>query len=64
VSDLQTKIIFEEMPECEELLQMCEDIFLARQVGDVDLEYQLYRELVEVYRSPEQIIERTRLKTE
>jgi hypothetical protein len=28
------------------------------------LEYQLYRELVEVYRSPEQIIERTRLKTE
>jgi hypothetical protein len=36
-----------------------QDIFLARQDGDLELEESLYRELIELYRSPERIILRT-----
>jgi hypothetical protein len=32
---------------------------LARQDGDLELEESLYRELIELYRSPERIILRT-----
>jgi piezo-type mechanosensitive ion channel component 1/2 len=59
ITDLSYRIVFEDMPECDELLSYCEDIFLARQDGDLPLEEELYRELIELYRSPERIILRT-----
>jgi hypothetical protein len=59
VTDLAFRIIYEDMPACEELISYCEDIYLARQDGDLVLEEELFRELVEIYRSPETIIGRT-----
>jgi hypothetical protein len=54
-----TRIMFEDMNEVDELRSFCKDIFLARQDGDLELEESLYRELIELYRSPERIILRT-----
>lgn len=59
VTDLAFRIIYEDMPACEELISYCEDIYLARQDGDLALEEELFRELIEIYRSPETIIGRT-----
>lgn len=59
VTDLAFRIIYEDMPACEELISYCEDIYLARQDGDLVLEEELFRELIEIYRSPETIIGRT-----
>lgn len=59
VTDLAFRIIYEDMPACDELISYCEDIYLARQDGDLVLEEELFRELIEIYRSPETIIGRT-----
>jgi hypothetical protein len=59
ITDLALRIVLEDMPECDELLSYCEDIFLARQDGDLKLEEDLFRELIELYRSPERLILRT-----
>lgn len=59
ITDLSYRIVFEDMPECDELLSYCEDIFLARQDGDLKLEEELFRELIELYRSPERLLLRT-----
>ena len=59
ITDLAFRIIYEDMPACEELISYCEDIYMARQDGDLVLEEELFRELVEIYRSPETIIGRT-----
>jgi hypothetical protein len=59
VTLLYTRIMFEDMPECDEIISYCKDIFLARQDGDLELEEELFRELIELYRSPERLILRT-----
>ena len=52
-------IMFERMENCEGLLQWCEEIHSARKNGDLDTESFLANELLEIYRSPEKIIEKT-----
>ena len=64
VSDLQYNIVFEDMPEPIDLITMCEDIFMARETGDLHLERDLYNELIQLYRSPESLIAVTRRKEE
>jgi hypothetical protein len=55
-------IMFENLPECNELLRLCKDIILARNDGDLLLEEELSNELIQIYRSPDSIIEKSRLK--
>ena len=43
------------------LLTWCEDIFLARQMQELVLEEELYKELISVFRSQERLIEVTDL---
>lgn len=62
VSDLQVTIIYKDMPEPIDLVTMCEDIFTARQDREFVLERELYQELIELYRSPEALIEITKRK--
>ena len=67
----------EDMPNCDELLQLCtfaifffslrsnkylSDAMLARQYGDTVLEELLFCELLQVYRDPQLLIERTKEK--
>ena len=57
---LSQSIMFEYMPDSLALLQLCDDITLARQDGDLALEEELAKELLEIYRSPELIIQKTK----
>lgn len=61
-SGVSRDIMFENLPDCDDLLELCKDIILARLDGDLLLEEELSNELIQIYRSPETIIEKTRVK--
>ena len=52
-------IMFQQMPDCLALLQLCDDIILARQDGDLKLEEDLVDELIHIYRCPDFLVEKT-----
>jgi len=56
VAGLTQRIIYEDLPYPDELIVMCEDVFMARKDRDLVLEEELYTELIQLYRSPERII--------
>jgi len=62
VSKLYLQIPYEDMPDPSDIMNQCEFIFAARQMGDLDLEEELYWELIELYRSPEEIKRRSNRK--
>lgn len=49
---------------CLLFFQLCLDIYLVRESGDLDLEEDLFAKLVFLYRSPETMIEWTRERKE
>lgn len=51
----------EDLPYVDRILQLCCDIYLAREQGDFNLEEDLYAKLIFLYRSPETMIRWTRL---
>jgi len=63
VNSLVSRIYLDDMPNVEKLMKMCEDIFIARQCGDLLLEEYLYRELIDLFRAPARLVEITK-KTE
>ena len=63
VSGLVPKIIYENLPDGgDEILQMVRDIFNARADRDLVMEEALWRELLELYRSPQRLQEITKIK--
>ena len=42
------------------IMRLCDDIYMARQSGQMEVEQALFRELIELYRSPESIIHYTK----
>ena len=50
------------MPDPNDITRLCEYIFAARQTGNLDLEEELYWELITLYRSTEEIIARSKKK--
>ncbi|ELP86156.1 hypothetical protein EIN_328330 [Entamoeba invadens IP1] len=52
-------IMFKDLPDCLGLLQLCDDIIIARQDGDLRLEEDLVNELLLIYRKPALLFERT-----
>jgi len=60
-SGLAHRIMFVLLPNPYDLLQLCHDIILARMDGDLLLEEELSNELIQIYRSPESIIDHTRI---
>ena len=62
VSSLIQRIYLDDMPNVDDLLHMCEDIFIARYYKDLMLEEQLYRELIELFRSPDRLVDKTKSK--
>eukprot|EP00163_Fabomonas_tropica_P011280 TRINITY_DN2192_c0_g1_i21.p2 TRINITY_DN2192_c0_g1~~TRINITY_DN2192_c0_g1_i21.p2 ORF type:complete len:186 (+),score=53.42 TRINITY_DN2192_c0_g1_i21:449-1006(+) len=59
VSGIVQRIPLEDMPQTDSLMKDVMDIYLARQDGDFVLEETLYKELIEVYRSTEEMIARS-----
>ncbi|XP_078441364.1 piezo-type mechanosensitive ion channel component [Wolffia australiana] len=59
-SDLRMRIPFENLPSCDRLVAICEDIYAARAEGALDVEEVLYWTLVKIYRSPHMLLEYTK----
>lgn len=55
-------MIYEEMPDTEQLFEICEGIFIAQLEGDLVKEKRLYDLLIRMYRSPETLIKITGAK--
>ncbi|KAF3454410.1 hypothetical protein FNV43_RR04857 [Rhamnella rubrinervis] len=60
-SDLRMRIPFENLPSCDRLLAICEDIYAARAEGELEVEEVLYWTLVKIYRSPHMLLQYTKL---
>ncbi|KAI3979667.1 hypothetical protein MKX01_013762 [Papaver californicum] len=59
-SDLRMRIPFENLPSCDRLIAICEDIYAARAEGELEVEEVLYCTLVKIYRSPHMFLEYTK----
>ncbi|EXC31832.1 hypothetical protein L484_020660 [Morus notabilis] len=60
-SDLRMRIPFENLPSCDRLLAICEDIYAARAEGELEVEEVLYWTLIKIYRSPHMLFEYTKM---
>ncbi|XP_057780295.1 piezo-type mechanosensitive ion channel homolog isoform X2 [Salvia miltiorrhiza] len=58
-SDLRMRIPYENLPSCDRLIAICEDIYAARAEGELRVEEVLYWTLVKIYRSPHMLLEYT-----
>ncbi|KAI4301305.1 hypothetical protein L6164_034596 [Bauhinia variegata] len=59
-SDLRMRIPYENLPSCDRLIAICEDIYAARAEGELAVEEVLYWTLVKIYRSPHMLLEYTK----
>ncbi|KAL3849827.1 hypothetical protein ACJIZ3_011709 [Penstemon smallii] len=58
-SDLRMRIPYENLPSCDRLIAICEDIYAARAEGELGVEEVLYWTLIKIYRSPHMLLEYT-----
>ncbi|XP_045785084.1 piezo-type mechanosensitive ion channel component isoform X13 [Maniola jurtina] len=63
-SGIYTKIMFDDLPNVDRVLQLCLDIYLVREALELSLEEDLFAKLVFLYRSPETMIKWSRPKDE
>lgn len=59
-ADIRMRIPYENLPSCDRLTAICEDIYAARAAGELILEEGLFWTLVRIYRSPHALLEYTK----
>ncbi|KAI6218637.1 Piezo-type mechanosensitive ion channel component 2 [Aphelenchoides fujianensis] len=57
-----TAVIVTEMPNPDYLLRVCQDLYIAREARDFELEEDIFAKLIFLFRSPESLVKWTRLK--
>ncbi|KAK3255833.1 hypothetical protein CYMTET_35007 [Cymbomonas tetramitiformis] len=62
VSGLQSRIIFENMQMIDYPWDLCRDIYHARADKELEIEEYLYKSLVDLYRNPDRLYDKTLLK--
>eukprot|EP00002_Diphylleia_rotans_P034972 TRINITY_DN7580_c0_g2_i2.p1 TRINITY_DN7580_c0_g2~~TRINITY_DN7580_c0_g2_i2.p1 ORF type:complete len:2095 (-),score=426.44 TRINITY_DN7580_c0_g2_i2:1764-8048(-) len=62
VTNLQQRIMFDDLPNVARLQLLCNDIFNARAERDLRMEHEFYLRLIDIYRSPETLIVVTKPK--
>ncbi|KAF6156116.1 hypothetical protein GIB67_024086, partial [Kingdonia uniflora] len=50
-SDLRFRIPFENFPSSKRLLDICDHIYAAREIGALELEEEFYLLLIQIYRT-------------
>jgi hypothetical protein len=58
-ANITMKVIYEEMPSCDQLIELCDSIYMSRKENDLMREKTLYDLLIRIYRSPELLIQLT-----
>ncbi|XDV31269.1 hypothetical protein PO909_033991, partial [Leuciscus waleckii] len=61
---ISRSIMYEELPCVDRVLKLCNDIFVVREAGEMEMEEQLFDKLIFLYRSPETMIKMTHQKNE
>jgi hypothetical protein len=61
ITRLSQQIMFENLPQADTLIRLCDAIYLCREFGHLDLEETLFSELILVYRSSEGLMAWTEL---
>ena len=64
ISGLTTRIMYEDLPNPAPVLKICSDCVLAREFQDFDTEETLYWHLITLFRSPEALFQKTKIKRE
>eukprot|EP00301_Raphidiophrys_heterophryoidea_P019353 c4303_g1_i1.p1 GENE.c4303_g1_i1~~c4303_g1_i1.p1 ORF type:complete len:647 (-),score=114.94 c4303_g1_i1:134-1978(-) len=59
VQNIALRIVYEDIPETNQIWQLILDVYHARQDNDLDLEYALFRELTELFRDPSSVVQLT-----
>ena len=58
------RIMFEQLPNVDRIMNLCIEIYLVRENNEFLLEEELFAKLIFVYRSPECMIKFTKPKVE
>ncbi|KAL8092740.1 hypothetical protein AgCh_034845 [Apium graveolens] len=59
-ADLRMRIPYENLPSCDRLIAIVEDLYAARAEGELGVEEVLYWTVVKIYRSPHMLLEYTK----
>lgn len=60
ITNLRMRIPYEDLPTTRRLVSLCQDIYIARAEGLLELEEELYNALLSVYRLPSMMFELTK----
>ncbi len=64
VSGISYRMMFEELPDVDHILNLCLDIYLVRERHELELEEQLFAKLHFLFRSPSMLLQWTKYKQE
>ena len=62
--NLSYQVAYMETPYVGRILNLCRDIYIARESGELALEEELFAKLSFIYRSPQTLIKMTRYKSD
>ena len=61
-TSISFRIMFDEMPNVNRVVNLCLEIYMARESAELELEEDLFAKLLFLYRSPETLIKFTKYK--